>query len=324
MHAPRQSPIAAWISLLEKHAEATQSLQDEKSTTARNLAWSLDFATAVAVTNIRRSPKEIRSALRLVVEAVVPRVAPEQGIFAAFSELDASIFGGWMKDAVFMKWSRLGGNRPGKTSTPGTTNPRITVELDERLMYGSKAKLVLVLLHQTTHAYFLTCCAPPKVAGSRDPRLGHDRHFCMILHSVLGLFSDRRNQPPRRRWYQPNAMVTRAPKWHREAPESFPARQFRRPGHLNVCDHNQSSNSCSTCLKPFQCEIPADRVIEWYEEDCASIDVSRAATVYALTDSGPEGTPRIKAGLGSDYVEFVWDGKAFKISRSRIEANPSL
>ncbi|KAL9096989.1 MAG: hypothetical protein Q9165_000953 [Trypethelium subeluteriae] len=324
MHAPRQSPIAAWISLLEKHAEATQSLQNDKSTTARNLAWSLDFATAVVVTNIRRSPKEIRSALRLIVEAVVPRVAPEQGIFAAFSELDARIFGGWMKDAVFLKWSRLGGHRPGKTSTPGTTNPRITVELDERLMYGSKARLVLVLLHQTTHAYFLTCCAPPKVAGSRDPRLGHDRHFCMILHSVLGLFSDRRNQLPRRKWHQPSAMVGRAPKWRREAPESSDVRQFRRPGHLGICDHDQSSISCSTCLEPFQCEIPADQVIQWYEEDCAQIDVSRASTVYTLSDNGPEGTPRIRAGLGSDFVEFVWDGKAFKIPRSRIQANTSL
>lgn len=317
----RQPPTKAWILLLGKHGEATQHLQNAKSTTTRNFAWSLDFATAVVVKNIRSSTKEIRIAVKLVIDAAIPHVAPQQGIFAAFGELDAKIFGGQMKEAVFLKWSRLDGPGYGKTSTPGTINPRATIELDERLMHGPRTGLVLMLLHQMIHAYFLVCCAPPKVAGFRDLRLEHNRHFCMVMYSVLGLYVSRQNQSPRRRNGRPESMAYRGREVGRSALDSHDARhaiRFRRH-HLE-----QSSNTCSLCSEPFQCEIPSNSVRQWFEEECADIDVSRADKIYTLTETGMEAQQRIKAEAGSNFVEFVWDKKAFKVPRAGIEANLSL
>ncbi|KAI9667555.1 MAG: hypothetical protein M1821_000371 [Bathelium mastoideum] len=315
--------MKAWLLLLEKNSEASQSLQNDKSTFTRNFAWSLDFATAVAVNAIRSSAKEIRTVLKGVVNGVLPPVAPERGIFPAFSELDAKIFGGRMKEAVYLKWSRLDDHTPGKTSTPGTVNPRITIELDEGLMYGSQSQLVLVLLHQMIHAYFLVCCSP-RLTGSRDMRLGHDRHFCAIMYSVFDSCFNRQRQGSRRRWFQSSPTGRRTPKRQWATPRIDDTWQTYRQVRFGSSNIDQSCKNSSTCFEPFQCECPSDQIMQWYEDDCAKIDISRATTVYTLTDSGIDGTARTKAGLGSDFVEFVWDGKAFKIPRARVEANPSL
>ena len=321
MPAFRRSPINAWISLLEKNAEASQSLQNAESTVTRNFAWSLDFATAVAVNNIRSSANEIRVSMRTVIEAAIPPVAPQQGIFVAFAELDTNIFGGRLKEAVFLKWSHVDGPSSGKTSTPGTGNPRITIELDERLMYGPKAQLIVMLIHQMTHAYFLVCCDPPKVAGRRDLRLEHGRHFCMVIYSVTGLYRHCQREDTHRRRLGTESMIRQGPRVRWNAMEPHGVSYGRRSGNRDL---DQPSNNHSFCSRPLQCELPINGVRQWYGEECEHIDISRANEVYMLTDSGVEAQPRVKAGPGSNFVEFIWDEKAFKIPRARIEVNASL
>ncbi|KAI9713522.1 MAG: hypothetical protein M1820_000904 [Bogoriella megaspora] len=71
-------------------------------------------------------------------------------------------------------------------------------------------------------------------------------------------------------------------------------------------------------------DFAPEETFRWYEEECADIDVSRANTVYAMTESGPDPTPRMKAGNGAEFVEFVWDGKAFKLPRKRVESFETL
>ena len=320
----RPSPAKAYFSLLEKNSEGNQSLQNDKSTCIRNFAWSLDYATAVAVGTIRSSAKEIRTALRNVVDVAIPRVAPERGIFTAFSELDTKIFGGRMKEAVYLKWSNLGDRRPGKTSTPGTVNPRITIELDQRLIYGTKSQLILVLLHQMVHAYFLVCCAQSNAPSSRDLRLGHGRHFSAIIYAILGLYSDRYRQGARHRSLRPESLGRRSSKWRWESAGINEGWQMGQRIRLGSTRPEESCKASSTCLEALNCDISFDRALQWYEDECAHIDVSCAGSIYVLTEGGMEQIPRTKAGLGSDYVELVWDGKAFKMPISRVDANPSL
>ena len=133
------------------------------------------------------------------VEALVSRTQylynPHELPFQVFDQLDKELFLGILKGNIYLAWSKLPRDYPGRTTRPGRNGsgirgPRIMIELSKDLLkHGTSPHILAILLHQMIHAYFLQCCGHrSEGAPGIGSDLTHHHGFSSVLYAIQDRF----------------------------------------------------------------------------------------------------------------------------------------
>jgi hypothetical protein len=168
-------------------------LRDPFYKCTRNLGWNIDWAVAYLVDHLEKTRNDAAEGLRTIriKAATLSRegLDPEDIIYKTFNRLDATLFKGHLKDAVYLSTLPLPPSLSGATYNanwgpdPGVT--RISIVLNSGLLEYARARdVVALLIHQMIHAYFLVACGPQKENEVEYGRLAHGKHFGQILTTI--------------------------------------------------------------------------------------------------------------------------------------------
>jgi hypothetical protein len=171
----------------------TSRLRDPFYKCTRNLGWNIDWAVAYLVNHLEKTKNDAAEGLRTIriKAATLSRegLDPEDIIYTIFNRLDATLFKGHLKDAVYLSTLPLSLSLFGATYNanwgpdPGVT--RISIFLNSELLEYARARdVVALLIHQMIHAYFLVACGPQKENEVEYGRLAHGKHFGQILATI--------------------------------------------------------------------------------------------------------------------------------------------
>lgn len=109
--------------------------------------------------------------------------------FSIFDILDASLFRGVLKGEVYMMWDALPAHIHGITSKPGVRDTRITIQLNNRLVWTYPGIALAAVIHHMAHAYFLVCCGFPERPTDNDKRtLGHGLGYSTLICKIMEVF----------------------------------------------------------------------------------------------------------------------------------------
>ena len=242
-----------------------------------------------------------------------------------FDELDKILFCSKLKGNVCLEWSDLPWGVPGCTSRAGLKNPRITIELSERLLSNaSKGAVLTALLHQMIHAYFLQCCGyQTREAGNTDHDLGHGSEF-LALKVMISLTFLR--IPEKQIWSPLN-------QWN-------PLDSGRPAGRVRVSTtYTRSKPGCSSCYGSDRLlgKKEQSRLKYWMDYAITSFSKEHATTVSSIEKKAIEQSSQASKGYGSSNslcenpeaeltIPFSSDTKKFYIIKqgdSEASAAPS-
>jgi hypothetical protein len=175
------------------HRSAISRLRDPHFRCTRNLGWNIDWAVAFLVDHLTKTKTDAAEALRtMCIKAATllsEGLAPEDMVYKIFSRLDAALFAGHLKDAIYLSTAPLPRSLSGATYAanwgPEPDVSRISILLNADILEYARARdVVALLIHQMIHAYFLVACGPQQEMEVEYGRLAHGNHFGMILMTI--------------------------------------------------------------------------------------------------------------------------------------------
>ena len=242
--------------------------------------------------------------------------------FLVFDELDKMLFCSKLKGNVCLKWSDLPWSISGSTSRAGLRNPRITVELSERLL--SNGGVLTALLHQMIHAYFLQCCGYwTGEADSTGYNLGHGPEFLALKVMISLIFL---RIPQEKIWSALN-------NWN-------PLDNIRPSGRFRIsATFAESKSGCSSCYRSDRLlgKKEQSRLKFWMDYAITSFSEKPTTTISCVDKKYMEQSSQAYKGYGSPnslcetlvpklIILSSSDGKKFHIIKqgdSEASAAPS-
>jgi hypothetical protein len=298
-------------------------LRDPFYKCTRNLGWNIDWAVAYLVDHLEKTRNDAAEGLRTIriKAATLSRegLDPEDIIYKTFNRLDATLFKGHLKDAVYLSTLPLPPSLSGATYNanwgpdPGVT--RISIVLNSGLLEYARARdVVALLIHQMIHAYFLVACGPQKENEVEYGRLAHGKHFGQILTTIKDISATHGKELvgldfghdvliddevyPRRR--KDNDSEDEAAKWY--------------------CTHCHASTA----------SIPTRDLTKWYTKTIApllspslSTSALRSANVQIYNERRHAIESRSRARLppSTETIEVLYNDISILVDREKIEEN---
>ena len=306
-----------------------------------DLGWTLDYATAWCYRFLVGNQTEVADAIDKIRDL---EVVEEKTPYVIFDHLSKAIFGGKLKDMVFLRWRAQASFACGTTSAPGVVPgiPRICIELNKLPFedgYGDMEDLLDALIHQMIHAFFLVCCGAQPTHVKTDGRLADGMHFGVILHTIqdisrqcvegsLGLIfyaakrRDQRAQSGQQRQlgasgYRRASLSGRnnRPAWISIHPLGSLVPAAPADGQTHCCHDNRS-------IRPAQ-------VKNWQVEHYArAIELNMDQKGDVIYDLGVDGklvpTDRLRGPPSSSYIELIWDQRRIMVPREKCIKFESL
>jgi hypothetical protein len=189
----RDSPFRRPSSPYPLHRSAISRLRNPHFKCTRNLGWNIDWAVAYLVNHLKKTKTDTAETLRNIrIKATTllsEGLAPEDIVYKIFNRLDATLFAGHLKDAIYLSTAPLPRSLSGATYTadwgPEPDVSRISIVVNTDILEYARARdVVALLIHQMIHAYFLVACGPQQETEVGYGRLAHDNHFGMILMTI--------------------------------------------------------------------------------------------------------------------------------------------
>jgi hypothetical protein len=298
-------------------------LRDPFYKCTRNLGWNIDWAVAYLVDHLEKTRNDAAEGLRTIriKAATLSRegLDPEDIIYKTVNRLDATLFKGHLKDAVYLSTLPLPPSLSGATYNanwgpdPGVT--RISIVLNSGLLEYARARdVVALLIHQMIHAYFLVACGPQKENEVEYGRLAHGKHFGQILTTIKDISATHGKELvgldfghdvliddevyPRRR--KDNDSEDEAAKWY--------------------CTHCHASTA----------SIPTRDLTKWYTKTIApllspslSTSALRSANVQIYNERRHTIEVRSRARLppSTETIEVLYNDTSTLLDREKIEEN---
>ncbi|KAF1837731.1 hypothetical protein BDW02DRAFT_490759 [Decorospora gaudefroyi] len=233
----------------------------------RDLEWNIDWAVAFIVDRLEQNWADAAETFRniRIRAATFGREGLSHEIpYRIFNKLDAALFAGHLKNAVYLDISSLGSGVSGATYThrlgPNPDVKRISIILNSDALEHAQAKDILgILIHHMIHAYFLVACGPQKEDEIGYGRLEHGVQFGKIILAIRKLSAVHGRE------------LTSLNYGHSSAEIRHLAEEYYRPRHRDTVEREDRERwHCSHCH--INTEGPSETEVEkYYSKICTPL-----------------------------------------------------
>ena len=288
-----------------------------------DLGWSLDYATAWDFRLLVGNQTEVADVIDKIREVVVTEETPR----IIFNRLDKALFGGKLKNMVYLRWKSHITFACGTTSAPGVVRgiSRICIELNKvpfEQGYGNMDVLLDALIHQMIHAFFLVCCGAQPKGAKEDGRLADGLHFGVLLHTIQDISKQCIGGPLDLIFYTTRRRARDRGLAHNGM--STPPRQNDNASWISVSPRGgvvitAPADGQSHCSHDNR-SIRPEQIKNWQVEHYArAIDLNmdqKGEIIYNFNDEGRlVKIHRLKTHPSENYIELIWDKKRIMIPR---------
>ena len=310
----------------------TQDLLDKSLDQHGDLGWTLEYATAWSYKFLVGNQTKVADIIDKIreleeLEASTP--------YVIFDYLDKALFGGKLKDMVYLRWKSQASYAYGTTSAPGVVPgiPRICIDLNREPFEGGDGDLEDLLdamIHQMIHAFFLVCCGAQPKGAKQDGRLADGLHFGVLLHTIRDISRQCQDgalslifyASNRRKAQEPHGQNTNAYGYV----SSSSASRDERPAWISINPLGSAVGSApadgQTHCSHDNRKIRAAEIRSWQVEHYSrAIDLNMEYKGDVIYDLGFEGklvsTDRLKGPPSSTYIELIWEKKRIMVPREK-------
>ncbi|KAI7676829.1 hypothetical protein KC319_g4271, partial [Hortaea werneckii] len=296
-------------------------LRDKGLSHAGDLGWTLDYATAWCYRHLTGNQTGVVDAINHLREI---EDVDEETPLIAFDLLDKTLFGHKLDGMVYLKWKTLPSSSPGITSAPGVVKgiPRVCIELNKLPFEdgdGSMDDLLVVLIHQMIHAYFLiTCGAQPKGAEP-DGRLMDGLHFGVLLLTIRDITMRCRAGELDLIFYAANRTGSNL---DRRKNKFIAINPRGAAAGLSIADGQSHCGHDNRYVRPAQMQ---NWQVETYSLAIELNMDSKGDQIYDIDgDSNFNAVDRLKGPPSSTYAELIWNEKRVMVPREKAMTFESL
>jgi hypothetical protein len=316
----RDSPFRRPSSLYPFRHSAISRMRDPHFKCNRNLKWNIDWAVAYLVDHLEKTKSEAAEALRNIrIKAATllsDGLGPKDIVYKIFNCLDATLFAGHLKDAVYLSTAPLSPSLSGATYNanwgPEPDVSRISIVLNADILEYARARdVVALLIHQMIHAYFLVACGPQKENEVDYGRLAHGKHFGKILTTIKEISATHGKE------------LISLVFGHR-----FPIDDLY-PRHRRSDIEGETKWYCTHCHASTP-PIPPRDINKWYNKTISpllsptlSLPALRSATVqiYNARAHELETRPRARLPASTETIEVLYNDTATLLDREKVKEN---
>lgn len=307
---------------------STLKLQDPRLKCDRNLGWSIDWAVAFLVNHL--DPKSNSGAATLLKTVRQKATALEREGHALeipyryFNVLNNILFGGHLRNAVYLDIRRLNPNVSGATHTHGSgvdlKVKRVAIYLNKDVLQQARSRDIIgTLIHHMIHAYFLVACGPQVEKEVGYGRLDHGVHFGKVMMAIKNLSSV--NGRPLATLDFGHSLGQADSHFYNE--EYYKQRKPARHRHV------KGKWYCSLCYSDVASLSEGD-IDEWYNSTCKPLLTlpealhNSTVQIYNPLRHILEDTPRAEATPSTASKEFVYHGKSVLVAASVVDGFGSI
>lgn len=304
---------------------SSTSAQEKFSTLDHSVVQIIEWLTdpvagrSTAVRSLEKARKFVRQDRRL-----------HTWPFALWQTLDDGFFSSRLQHGVYLNWTEdFDQTIPGQTFAPGvldgydgTKVDRVAIVLNAKF-FDTEANtnveqgflgddLVVIMLHQMVHAWFLKACGMQWLDGEEsDGRVRHGTAFWRIMHEIMDVS---RETDPTAIIGAPavtfSDSVTRLHQCHQKDDVGDDPITRMLKHEFKLCSGRRDRTVCTTLLSDV---LAKDEVNAWYDVIAPSAKEAISKSIYTIDQETLQikETPRHQKGSPSEYVELIWDGKPF-------------
>lgn len=308
-------------SRLWRGGKSVNAMADKSIEATGDFGWTLDYATAWLYRHLTSSIPDVADTIDTLRDCGDDDYLTPDYAYLFFDMLDARLFAGKLKNAVYLRWRSMPSCMPGITSAPKVIPdvPRVCIELNRTPFEEEDAEiddLLGAMIHQMIHAFLLVCCGAQKRDDTPDGRLMDGVHFGLILMTIreatrycvdgaLDLVfhaSKRRNDE--NDMYGVPQVFPRQPGYPPE--DSFISLDPRGHGHASMLHDGQTH--CNHDNRHISKQLIKNWQVTEYSKALEADMAAKGEKIWDFVDGNTfEEFDRISAPPSATYIELVYD-----------------